>query len=119
MALFFDQAWFDQKLKTLGFDRAVIASALGLTPEQIDEIWKDQRELSAREVATIAALLQSEPAEIAVRAGVSTPNPATEQNDGAVGVSAADLAEVKQRLERVEQKLDELTGLIQSHLIPR
>ena len=29
VALFFDQAWFDAKLASLGFDLAVIGSALG------------------------------------------------------------------------------------------
>lgn len=103
MALFFDQAWFDRKLQSLGFDRAIIASALGLTPEQVEEVWKDQRELSAREVATLSTLLQTDAAEIATRAGVSTPDPTNALPDRPEFADIArDLAEIKERLGRLE-----------------
>ena len=45
MALFFDSAWFDARLEASGLRRADVAAALGLTAEQIAELWKDQREL--------------------------------------------------------------------------
>ncbi len=75
MALFFDAAWFDQKLASLGLVRATVAMALGVSDHEIGDIWKDQRELSARDVAILANLLDTTPAEIAERAGVSTPVP--------------------------------------------
>ena len=75
MALFFDGAWFDQRLASLGLVRATVAMALGLSDREIGEIWKDQRELSARDVAILANLLDTTPSEVAERAGISTPVP--------------------------------------------
>lgn len=75
MALFFDQPWFDTRLAERGLTRAVLAAATGLTEADLALIWKDQRELSAREVAAFAELLGVSGAEIASRAGISTPTP--------------------------------------------
>ena len=98
MALFFDQSWFDAQLAALGLSRAEVALALGLSASEIDEIWKDQRELSARDVATLAQLLAATPHEIALHAGVSTPLPAAGRSD----------AETLKRLDRVEATLERL-----------
>ena len=122
MALFFDQQWFDGKLSALGFTQDVIASALGLTPDQVAEIWKDQREVSAQEVAILAALLQVEPAEIATRAGVSTPTPqeSTAQIKETCsslkdsGDHTADLDEIKKRLSRLETAVDQILALLRA-----
>ncbi len=120
MALFFDQQWFDDQLSALGFSQDVIASALGVTPDQLAEIWKDQRELSAQEVITLAALLQVSPTEIATRAGISTPNPdATappikESCPPSVnsGDHKEDLDEIKMRLSRLETAVDEILDML-------
>ena len=108
MALFFDQTWFDDKLASLGFDRAVIASALGLNQNQIDEVWKDQREISAQDVATLAALLQVDSAEIATRAGVSTPSPKEGRDTGYSAATTRDIDEIKGRLDRLEKSVAEI-----------
>ena len=114
MALFFDREWFDGKLKALGFTQDLIASALGLSPDQIAEIWKDQRELSVQEVTTLAALLQETPSEIANRAGVSTPvpNDLKEKCPPSADVSALD--EIKTRLARLEEAVDEIRALLRA-----
>jgi transcriptional regulator with XRE-family HTH domain len=104
MALFFDAAWFDQKLAKLGLARATVATALGLSDEDIAEIWKDQRELKARDVAILANLLAATPAEIAHHAGVSTPVPRASADPS--------LQAIEERLARIEEKLDELTALL-------
>jgi transcriptional regulator with XRE-family HTH domain len=104
MALFFDSQWFDARLSASGLTRDTIAAALGLTSEQVAELWKDQRELSANDVRTLAMLLGATPAEIASRAGVSTPVP-KENASGAV-------AELGERLARVERTLAEIKALI-------
>lgn len=97
MALFFDTAWFDARLASAHLTRGDAARALGLLDSEIAEVWKDQRELSARDVATLAALLATTPQEIAQHAGISTPVPKPDH--------APSLADLSARLERVEAEL--------------
>jgi transcriptional regulator with XRE-family HTH domain len=104
MALFFDSVWFDTRLEAAGLRRADVAAALGLSAEQIDELWKDQRELSAGNVRTLSALLGVPPAEIAERAGVSTPVPRNVPSDA--------LVDLNERLDRVERTLAEIKALV-------
>ncbi len=77
MALFFDADWFDARLSERGLSREVLAAVAGLGPEDLALVFKDQRELSAAQVAAFAELLGVEPAQVADRAGVSTPVPAS------------------------------------------
>ena len=110
MALFFDKDWFDAKLAAAGLSHAQLAVALGLSETQLSDIWKDQRELSAREVATLASLLKAAPEEIAVRAGISTPVPTKSPKDlESFGEALADLAG---RLERLERAMLEIKALL-------
>ena len=95
MALFFDTQWFDARLAAAHLARGDVARALGLSDGEIAEVWKDQRELSARDVAMLAALLAATPQEIAHHAGISTPVPKAQ-------ISLTDLSA---RLERVEAEL--------------
>lgn len=104
MALFFDTAWFDARLASAHLTRSDAARALGLSDGEIAEVWKDQRELSARDVATLAALLAATPQEIAQHAGISTPVPKAQT------VSLADMAA---RLERVEAELARIKALLE------
>jgi transcriptional regulator with XRE-family HTH domain len=110
MALFFDQAWFDAKLKERGATREDVARLLKLTPEQVGELWKDQRELRASEVLALARLLNAPAVELAYRAGVSTPVP---EETGDVDRR---LDEMSERLTRIERMIVELKTLI---LTPR
>ena len=75
MALFFDVPWFDEKLAERGLSRAVMAAVAGLSEAELGEAFKDQREVSAGQVAAFAELLGVSAAEVAERAGVSTPAP--------------------------------------------
>jgi transcriptional regulator with XRE-family HTH domain len=75
MALFFDAPWFDGKLSERGLTRDVMAAVAGLSAAELAEVFKDQREVSARQVAAFAELLGVTPAEVADRAGISTPLP--------------------------------------------
>lgn len=104
MALFFDGAWFDERLARLGLSRATLAAALGLDEGELALVWKDQRELSARDVSIMAALLGAEPAIVADHAGISTPVPKNEPSPG----------EIVERLARIEAKLDQLTALLRA-----
>lgn len=103
MALFFDGEWFDARLSAVHLTRADLARALGLGETEIGEIWKDQRELSARDVALIAALLNASAQDVAKHAGVSTPVPRSDAH--------SDLAK---RLERVERELEEIKALLKN-----
>jgi hypothetical protein len=75
MALFFDAEWFDARLGERGLSREVLAAAAGLSAADLGLAFKDQREISAREVAVFAELLGVSAAEVARHAGVSTPAP--------------------------------------------
>ncbi|HEX4859919.1 MAG TPA: helix-turn-helix domain-containing protein [Rhizomicrobium sp.] len=97
MALFFDSEWFDQRLAALGLTREAVGAALGFSPEEIAEIWKDQRELRAEHVRLLAALLAVPAKEIAHRAGVSTPLPRED---------------IETRLARVEAELAAIKALL-------
>jgi transcriptional regulator with XRE-family HTH domain len=104
MALFFDSTWFDAKLAAVGLQHSHVAATLGLSVEQVGELWKDQRELSAADVRALAALLHAPATEIAARAGVSTPVPSDQPAD--------ELARVHERLDRVERMLADIKALV-------
>ena len=104
MALFFDSDWFDSRLAALGLQRTDVATALGFTAEQISEIWKDQRELNAGQVRTLSALLGVPAAEIADRAGVSTPIPKD--------IPSGELNQIGERLDRIERTIAEIKALM-------
>lgn len=104
MALFFDREWFEAKLAERGLNQRILAAAAGMSEAEIILVFKDQRELSAEEVGIFADLLGVSGAEIADRAGVSTPVP--DQDDLAgrvltlekrVAVLEAELARLRAR----------------------
>jgi transcriptional regulator with XRE-family HTH domain len=103
MALFFDQDWFTARLAERGLSRTVLAAVAGMSEAELALAWKDQRELSAREVAAFAELLGVPPAEIAHRAGVSTPTPGGDPL-ARIAVLEREVAELKLRLERLERR---------------
>ncbi len=70
MALFFDQLWYDARLAERGLTRAVLAAVAGMTTDEMDLAYKDQRELTAAQIAAFAELLGVPLAEAARRAGI-------------------------------------------------
>ncbi|HEY2750863.1 DNA-binding protein [Phenylobacterium sp.] len=104
MALFFDAAWFDARLADRGMSRDVLAAAAGMSREDLSLAFKDQRELSAAEVAAFAELLGAAAGEVAGRAGVSTPVPVK------VGPIEAQVAALEQRVARLEAEIVRLKG---------
>ena len=117
MALFFDQEWFDQHLKGRGLSRDDVAEALRLMRSEVDEIWKDQREISSTEVAILARLLQAPAHEVVTRAGVTTPMPQAEHDQmsrdkGDTSAVMAKLEEMDERLLRMERAISDLQSMI-------
>jgi transcriptional regulator with XRE-family HTH domain len=109
MALFFDAEWFDAKLTARGATRQELADHVGLTMDELGELWKDQRELRSHEVLAIARFLGASTEEIANRAGVSTPVPRVPAE---AGEAAAKLEELNGRLIRLERMVVELKTLL-------
>lgn len=91
MALFFDREWYDARLAERGLNRAVLAAAAGLGEAELALAFKDQRELSMREVSAFAELLGVSPAEAASRAGVRPPPPSDSQRIAALEARVAAL----------------------------
>jgi transcriptional regulator with XRE-family HTH domain len=71
MALFFDQEWFDERLKAAGLSRAKMAQAAGMTADEVEMVFRDQRELEGFEVQAIARVLRVDPREVATRSGAT------------------------------------------------
>jgi hypothetical protein len=89
MALFFDAQWFDECLAERGLSREAMGAAAGLSAADVALVFKDQREISAAEVAVFAELLGATHAELANRAGVSTPIPGqASEADGRIAALA-------------------------------
>lgn len=99
MALFFDAEWFDARLAERGLTRGVLAAASGMSEADLALVFKDQREVSAREVAIFAELLGEAAAEVADRAGISTPLP------GGAASPEARLEALERRVAALEEEL--------------
>src|SRR5215467_13537582 len=102
MALFFDAEWFDARLGERGLSRDVLAAAAGLSADDLALAFKDQREISAREVAVFAELLGVPAAEVARHAGVSTPTP------GPSGEAGERIAALERRVAALEAEVERL-----------
>ena len=61
MALFFDADRFDARLGECGLSREVLATTAGLSAADLALVFKDQREVSAWEVAVFAELPGARP----------------------------------------------------------
>ena len=116
MALFFDQEWFDRKLADKGQTRDHVAAALRISRGEVDEVFKDQREISTNEVTMLARLMGEPLTEVVSRAGIATPMPKTVKerggDHGGDAAMLAKLAEMDQRLVRIERAVADLQSLI-------
>jgi len=101
MALFFDAEWFNAQLAERLLSPEALAAASGMSAADLALVFKDQRELSAAEVAIFAEMLGATPAEIALHAGVSTPVP----EDGGLEARVAELEAQVARLEGLVSRL--------------
>ena len=103
MALFFDAEWFDARLEERGLSRGVMAAVAGLTAQDLALVFKDQREVSAAEVAAFAELLGAPVAEVASRAGVSTPTPRAEDAPARITALEARVAALEAEVARLKR----------------
>tara|TARA_R110000824_G_scaffold118960_2_gene271537 strand:- start:153714 stop:154073 length:360 start_codon:yes stop_codon:yes gene_type:complete len=112
MALFFDQDWFDAKLESVGLGRDDVAATLRITREEVDEIWKDQREISPGDVTMLARLLKTPADEVVTHAGIATPAPLAPAGSGQSPAVMAKLEEMDKRLQRMERAIADLQSMI-------
>jgi transcriptional regulator with XRE-family HTH domain len=115
MGIFFDQDWFDDRLKARGLTHAAMAQAAGMSIDEIEMVFRDQRELEGPEVHAIARILAADPYEVANRAGVADPGsasaaPALKAAQGFAPpefvVTREVIAGIHERIDRLEQLLE-------------
>jgi hypothetical protein len=115
MGIFFDQDWFDERLRAAGLTRSSMAQAAGLTIDEIEMVFRDQRELERDEVYAIAKVLAADPREVATRSGAadmgslpSTLKPAARasSSSGEFVVTREVIVGIHERLDRLERMLE-------------
>jgi hypothetical protein len=116
MGIFFDQEWFDERLKASGLTRASMAQAAGMTIDEIEMVFRDQRELERDELQAIARVLASDPREVATRAGAADPGASSSPAmrppiragaaPGEYVMSREVIAGIHERLDRLEKMLE-------------
>ncbi|MBU4435590.1 MAG: DNA-binding protein [Alphaproteobacteria bacterium] len=98
MALFFDRDWYAARLAERGLDRAALAAVAQMDAAALDLAFKDQRELSWREITAFAELLGVTSAEAASRAGVRPPPDPVDARDRRIAALEARVAALEARL---------------------
>ncbi len=117
MGIFFDQDWFDDRLKAAGLTRASLAQAAGMTIDEVEMVFADRRELEGSEVHAIARMLAADPEEVANRSGAadpvmlaSTPVMRTPRNEPSAPagfvVTREVIAGLHERIDRLERMIE-------------
>ncbi len=118
MGIFFDQDWFDARLKAAGLTRGSIAQAAGMTIDEVEMVFADRRELETSEVHAIARVLSADPREIASRSGLAdmaeqapsmTPRfdrSAPAAAPGGYVITRGVIAGIHERMDRLERMLE-------------
>lgn len=102
MALFFDRDWYEARLAERGLSRSALAAAAQMDATSLELAFKDQRELSWRELAAFAELLGVTTAEAALHAGVRPPPDPVDAQAGRIAMLEARVAALEARLGRLE-----------------
>jgi hypothetical protein len=116
MGIFFDQDWFDDRLKAAGLTHAAMAQAAGMTIDEVDMVFRDQRELEGAEVHAIARILSADPREVANRAGVADPGAAPKpimRPERGGGLQAPEFVVTREVIAGLHERIDRLERLIE------
>lgn len=116
MGIFFDQDWFDDRLKAAGLTHAAMAQATGMTIDEVDLVFRDQRELGSLEVHAIARILSADPREVANRAGVGDPGAAPKpvaRLEGSAGLQAQEFVVTREVIAGIHERMDRLERLLE------
>jgi transcriptional regulator with XRE-family HTH domain len=122
MGLFFDQDWFEDRLKATGLTRQSLAQAAGMSAEEVDMVFRDQRELDEREVMAFARVLSADPTEVATRSGApdysAYARPGPTKREPVVGDSGGPMTRTeilvsREALAGLHDRMDRLERLIE------
>jgi len=124
MGIFFDQDWFDERLKAAGQTKGALAQAAGMSLDEVEMVFRDQRELEDGEVEAFARVLAADPAEVANRSGAPEPGlraPAAARPVGAASgglfgrpnAAPADLAVSREAIAGLHERIDRLERLLE------
>lgn len=113
MGLFFDQDWFDDRLKASGLTRATLAHAAGMTVDEIEMAFRDQRELEQREVRAIARALRADPDEVANRSGASPVGSPGDSQGRGFGEPEPGFVVTREVIAGLHERLDRLERLVE------
>lgn len=101
MSLFFDVAWFENKLATLAMDQAALAAASGIEPAEMQRFFANERAPNAAELAALAEVLGVDLIEVTLRSGVA------ERNGSPGGDASARIESIEARLDAMDAWLAE------------
>jgi|CXWL01.1.fsa_nt_gi hypothetical protein len=101
MSLFFDVAWFENKLAALAMDRAALAAMSGIDANDLDRLFTNERTPSAAELAVLAKALRTDLVEVTLRCGVA------ERGGAPDGDTSARIESIEARLDAMDAWLEE------------
>lgn len=121
MGIFFDQDWFDDRLKASGQSRAALAQAAGMSLDEVEMVFRDQRELSTQEVRAFAQVLAADASEVAMRSGAADPFSQPQARRGILdtapeprlGAPRQDLVIARDVVSGLHERLDRLERLLE------
>jgi transcriptional regulator with XRE-family HTH domain len=118
MGIFFDQDWFDDRLKASGLTRAALAQAAGMSVDEVEMVFRDQRELDHGEVKAFARVLSVDPLEVASRSGAADPAESAGtvslgQTMRGVAGPKADFVVTREVISGIHERMDRLERLLE------
>jgi transcriptional regulator with XRE-family HTH domain len=119
MGIFFDQDWFDDRLKASGLTRGSLALAAGMTVDEIDMVFRDQRELDKGEIWAFAKVLSVDPVEIASRSGAADPSESAgtislgEQMRGGKASAKPEFVVTREVIAGIHERMDRLERMLE------